>query len=173
MRLFIGIKTGCEDSLAALQSELKKCGRGNFTHTENIHLTLKFLGEVPPMRISEISKAMAGVKAAPFCLECRGAKAFGRSGIVSAQVGGNLSALSSLASKLEDALETVGFAKEQRSFRPHITLAREFRADPGCDISSIPYKTLRFTVDEMILFESTREAGRLVYVPVYIKSLKK
>jgi 2'-5' RNA ligase len=171
MRLFIGIKTGCEDYLTALQGELKKCGRGNFTHAENTHLTLKFLGEVPPFRIQDISEAMKDVAASSFTLECRGVKLFGKNGIVSAEVGGDLTPLISLAAKLDEALEKIGFARETRSFKPHITLAREFRAFPGCDISSIPHGSRRFTIDEMILFESAREAGRLVYVPMYRQRL--
>lgn len=171
MRLFIGIKTGCEDYLAALQEELKKCGRGNFTRAENLHLTLKFLGEVPSFRVKDISDAMAEVTTAPFSLECRGVKLFGKNGIVSAEVGGTIAPLVSLAAKLEDALEKTGFAKETRSFKPHITLAREFRAFPGCDIFSIPHGCRKFTVHEMILFESAKENGKLVYVPVHRQKL--
>lgn len=172
MRLFIGIKTGCEDYLTALQDELKKYGRGNFTHGGNLHLTLKFLGEVPSIRIKEISDTMAQVKSQPFTLELRGVKVFNKNGIVSAEVGGNLAPVSTLAEKLEDALYTIGFAKEQRSFKPHITLAREFSANPGCDISSLPHGSRKFTVDEIILFESTRIDSRLTYVPVYTQRLK-
>lgn len=171
MRLFIGIKTGCEDYLTALQDELKKYGRGNFTHADNLHLTLKFLGEVPPARVKEILDAMARVKAEPFTLELRGVKIFNKNGIVSAEVGGNLELLSSLAEALEGVLEAIGFPKEGRSFKAHITLAREFRPGPGCDISSIPHASRKFTVNEMILFESARIEGKLIYVPVYTKRL--
>lgn len=170
MRLFIGIKTGCEDYLTALQDELKKCGGGNFTHAENLHLTLKFLGEVPPVKVMEVSGAMARVKAQPFALELRGVKMFNR-GIVSAEVGGDLGPLSALAERLEDALESLGFPKESRSFRAHITLAREFRPDTGCGITAIPHGSRRFTVGGMILFESTRIEGKLTYVPLYTKKL--
>lgn len=171
MRLFIGIKTCCEDYLASLQQELRNLGKGSFTHAVNLHLTLKFLGEVPPFRISDISQALKRVKAQPFSLECRGIKMFGKAGIVSAQVGGDLAALSSLASELEDALEITGFARDTRPFRPHITLAREFCAFSGGSIESIPHETRSFTVEEIILFESTRQNGRLVYLPVYSQKL--
>lgn len=167
MRLFIGIKTGCEQYLVSLQDELKKLGKGNFTLADNLHLTLKFLGEVPPFRVKDISEAMKQAAGEPFSLEVRGAKAFGRNGIVSAEVGGNTAPLSSLASRLEDALETIGFSKESRPFRAHITLAREFRAFPGCDVSSAPHSKQRFIADEYVLFESTRADGRLTYVPLY------
>ncbi len=171
MRLFIGIKTCCEDYLSALQEELKKYGRGNFTHRDNLHLTLKFLGETPPARVREISGAMADVKAEPFTLELRGAKVFNKNGIVSAEIGGNLGPLLALAGKLEDALEAIGFPKESRNFKAHITLVREFRQNPGCDIADIPHGSQKFTVGGIILFESTRIDGKLTYVPLYTKKL--
>lgn len=170
MRLFIGIKTGCENYLTALQDELKKCGKGNFTHAGNLHLTLKFLGEIPPIRVKEISDAMARIKAQPFALELRGVMMFSR-GIVSAEVGGSLGSLSALAGKLEDALESIGFPKESRSFKQHITLVREFRPEPGCDIAAIPHGSRKFTAGEMILFESARIEGKLTYVPIYRQRL--
>jgi 2'-5' RNA ligase len=172
MRLFIGIKTGCEDYLKSLQDALKKCGSGNFTHPDNLHLTLRFLGEAPPSRVKDISEAMRSAAGAPFELEIRGAKAFGRNGIVSAEVDGNLAPLSLLVSRLEQSLANAGFAREQRPYRPHITLAREFRATPCRDISAISHGSLRFTANEIILFESTRQAGRLTYVPLYTQKLK-
>lgn len=172
MRLFIGIKTGCDDYLISLQNSLKEVGSGNFTLADNLHLTLKFLGETPPHRIMDIEEAMRRAVGEPLKLELRGAKAF-RSGIVSAEVGGDIPALSSLVSRLEDALHTAGFAKEQRPYRPHITLVREWRAAPGLDISAVPHGECRFTADEFILFESTRQAGRLTYVPLYTQKLKR
>lgn len=172
MRLFIGIKTGCDDYLISLQDELKKCGSGNFTLADNLHLTLKFLGETPPHLIKHIQEAMKRAAGEPLELELYGVKAFNRSGIVSAEVGGDIPALSSLVSRLEDALHILGIAKEQRPYRPHITLAREFNTAPGCDISSIPHGERRFTVGEFILFESTRQSGRLTYVPLYTQKLK-
>lgn len=172
MRLFIGIKTGCEDYLGSLQDELKKCGKGNFTYPDNLHLTLKFLGEAPPFRVSDISGAIKQAAGEAFSLELRGAKAFNKNGIVSAEIGGNMAPLVNLVSRLEDALERLGFPKENRPFHPHITLAREFRPFPGCDISAVPHSSRRFTADEVILFESTRENGRLTYVPLFRQKLK-
>jgi len=170
--LFIGIKTGCDDYLISLQNALKKCGSGNFTLADNLHLTLKFLGETPPHRIKDIQEAMKRAAGEPFELELYGVKAFNKSGIVSAEVGGDISALSSLVSRIEDALHILGFAREQRPYRPHITLAREFKAAPGIDISAVPHGERRFTADEFTLFESTRQAGRLTYVPLYTQKLK-
>ena len=171
MRLFIGIKTGCEDHLVSLQKHLRRMSSGNFTYTQNLHITLKFLGEVPPAKLDDIKDAMSEVDAQPFHLEAKGASLFGKSGIVSANVGGDIAALTALAGSLETAMEKCGFAKETRQYRPHITLARRFRANGGTDIAAIPYTVCGFSVNEIVLFESKRVDGRLVYVKLLGKGL--
>jgi len=171
MRVFIGIKTGCERYLSSLQNELKKAGTGNFTDAGNLHITLRFLGEVPPSRLRDICEAVSEAGGAAFLLECRGVRAFHKSGIVFAEVGGELLMLAGAYARLEAALEKRGFAREARAFRPHITLARNFRADGGLDIASIPYGGCGFKVEEVILFESRRTGGRLVYTPLFAHRL--
>ncbi len=165
MRLFIGIKTGCEAHISALQDELKKLGRGRFTHTGNLHITLKFLGELPPGRVSGLCGAIKEAGGEPFTLEIGGARMFNRSGILSADVTGGADKLAALAERLETALEQRGYPRETRPFRAHITLARDYQ--PYGDLSCAPQRRCSFTVDEVILFESRRENGRLVYVPMF------
>jgi len=171
MRLFIGIKAGCGEYLAALQEQLKRAGRGRFTRPENLHITLKFLGEHPPSAVAEICEAIAEAGGEPFELEIGGARVFNRNGILSADVLGETHKLGALAQRLEAALEKRGYPRETRPYKPHITLARDFR--PDGDIGGIPPGQRRFTVDEVILFESRREEGRLVYAPLYSYRLRR
>lgn len=171
MRLFIGIRAGCAKHLGALQQMLKKAGKGNFTLPENLHITLKFLGEVSPSRLPDLRGAIAEACGSAFALECLGMFMMGKGGIVSTHVGGDLASLSSLASRLEDVLEKQGFERETRPFSPHITLARNFHALEGDDVATMARKGCRFTASEVILFESRREAGKLVYAPLYTHPL--
>ena len=184
MRLFIGIKTECEDHLYALQQALLAIGKGRLVAVGNLHLTLKFLGDVRPADVGAIRRAMETVDAASFSLECRGAALLGRNGIAAVNVGGDIAALQSLHARLETALEPCGFEKELRRFRPHITLARQYRVKPGADVAAIPYQPCTFTVSDIILFESKRVDGRLgngapaearlggvFYVPLFVKKL--
>lgn len=98
----------------------------------NIHLTLRFLGE--------ISEEEAGPVAAALEAACRQARAcsfeLNRLGVFPRLKTPNVlwagpdetpSALSSLAEDLDDALEAAGFAREKRAFRAHLTLARHRR----------------------------------------------
>lgn len=166
MRLFIGVKTGIEAHLVSLQQELKKSGKGNFTHEANLHMTLRFLGEVPPSKIAAVSDAIAHVRPGAVQLHCGGLQVFGRD-IISVKVGGELDKLSALHQSLEAALTRCGFERETRAFKPHITLARQFRPFGAFDIAAVPAVHKDFTVNEVILFESTREEGRLVYKPLF------
>ncbi len=170
MRLFIGVKTGCERHLTALSQELKKHGKGNFTREENLHMTLRFLGDVPPGKIKAVSDAIAHAKPGAVALYCEGMQIFGRD-IISAKVGGELGKLSALYQSLETALEQCGFEAEARTFKPHITLVRQFRPFGVFDISAIPAPRKDFEINEVILFESTREEGKLVYKPLFTHKL--
>jgi 2'-5' RNA ligase len=173
MRLFIGIKAGCGQHLAALQGALKKMGRGRFTHADNIHITLKFLGELPTSSIPVLRDAIDEAGGCAFELECGGARLFNRGGIVSAEVAGDTEQLSVLHACLEAALERRGFARDTRAFRPHITLARDYKTPGDAAIENIPHGRCRFTVSEVVLFESRREGGRLVYAPLYAHELQR
>ncbi len=170
MRLFIGIKTGCEAHLAALQDALKKLGRGRFTHPDNLHITLKFLGELTPGKVPGLCAAISEAGGEPFVLEIGGAHMFNRSGILAADVSGETEKLAALAARLETALEQRGIQKEMRPFKAHITLARDYQ--PGGSLRGIPQAGCSFTVDEVVLFESRRENGRLVYMPLFTHKLK-
>jgi len=171
MRLFIGIRAGCGKYLGSLQQMLKKAGKGNLTLPENLHITLKFLGEVSSSRLPILREAIAEAGGHTFLLECLGMFMMGKGGIVSARLGGDLEALSALASRLEDALVKRGFERETRPFRPHITLARNFHALEGDDVAAMARKGCRFKVERVILFESRRERGKLVYVPLFMHPL--
>ena len=173
MRLFIGIKAGCGQQLAALQDELKRMGRGRFTRAKNLHITIRFLGELPPSSIPALCDAIVEAGGTEFELECGGVRLFNRGGIVSADVSGDIRQLCALHERLESALEKRGYARDVRAYRPHITLARDFKASGDAPVEGIPYESGRFTVSDVVLFESRREGGRLVYAPLYAHGLQK
>lgn len=168
MRLFVGIKTGCDDYLVSLQQRLKEYGRGNFTKRDNLHITLKFLGEVESGKQKDICEAISDIKCKPFYLECRGIGVF-NSRIAFVKVGGDIHRLSYIFLQLENALFKKGFKKETREYKPHITLARGFR--PRLEIESIECKCQVFLVNEITLFESRREDGSLKYIPLFVHKI--
>ncbi len=95
---------------------------------DNLHVTLKFLGDVALQRTAEVSRTLVEAAAGEpaFSAELRGLGAFpsaGRPSVVWAGLMG-ADALVRLAERLEASLELQGFARESRAFHPHLTLAR-------------------------------------------------
>src|SRR5213593_2612764 len=108
-------------SLSALGGDLKPVER------ENIHLTLKFLGNVSPAKLAEVKSALAEVKFQAFTLEIKGAGAFPnlkRINVIWVGVGEGWSQVELIFEQTEKLLHQLGFSRETRPFSPHITVAR-------------------------------------------------
>jgi 2'-5' RNA ligase len=93
---------------------------------ENYHLTLRFIGEVPPHRAEEIDHALGALRARAFTLRLAGVGTFAKGGRVTALWVGveRDKALDHLQGKIETALQRAGLEPERRRFTPHVTLAR-------------------------------------------------
>jgi 2'-5' RNA ligase len=133
IRSFIAIELPEEakKGLARLRRELEKDEHRfvKWVDPGGIHLTLKFLGNIPAKRVTEITEAVA--KAAqgisPFHLEISGLGAFPslkQARIFWVGIGGEVDKLSRLQQNIDSALAALRFAKEERPFVPHLTLAR-------------------------------------------------
>jgi 2'-5' RNA ligase len=90
---------------------------------------LKFLGNIPFKRVTEITEAMEGAAQgiSPFHLEISGLGAFPslrQARVFWVGIGGEMDKLSRLQQNIDSSLAALGFAKEERSFVPHLTLAR-------------------------------------------------
>jgi RNA 2',3'-cyclic 3'-phosphodiesterase len=101
---------------------------------EKFHATLKFLGWVDAERIDELwSMALVFARVLPSIrAELTGVTSFGparRARVIVAELRDPSGALTRLADTLENGAEGLGFAREERTFRPHVTLAR--LKDPG------------------------------------------
>lgn len=92
---------------------------------ENLHLTLRFIGEVDEPTAGDIDATLQNVREKPFDLALKGVGEFGGRDARALWVGvaGN-SALAHLAAKIESALQRMGLPAETRKFTPHVTLAR-------------------------------------------------
>jgi len=135
---------------------------------ENLHLTLRFIGEVSEHDAESIDDALTGVRAQPFTLALKGVGHFGGrdpralwAGVESDE------ALVRLQRKIESALQRAGLAPETRKFSPHVTLAR-LRAAPGAKVMAFLarhalYASAAFPVDGFVLFSSELKHTGSVY----------
>ena len=128
MRLFVSIQPP-PDVLAALDSEL---GRARavaphglrWTRPEKWHLTLAFLGEVPDDDVPALTAGLAAVvDDAPMSLRLAGGGCFGTR-VLWVGLAGDVHALRRLAADIAAAAGAAGVQLEEKSFRPHLTLAR-------------------------------------------------
>lgn len=128
MRLFIGIglPAPVADELAKSARKLSSSASAakiRWTPPGNMHITLSFLGQVHEARLDVIQQALATIRAAHMKLAIDGFGTFDRAGVMYAMVKPS-PALLALAEQVAGAMETIGFAREDRPFLPHVTLAR-------------------------------------------------
>jgi len=133
IRSFVAVELPDEAraGLASLRRELERDEQRfvKWVDPGGIHLTLKFLGNIPSRRVTEITEAMkkAVQGLAPFHLEISALGAFPglkQPRVVWVGVGGELDKLSTLRQNIDSALAALGFAREERPFVPHLTVAR-------------------------------------------------
>ena len=112
-----------------------------WTAQDALHLTLKFLGEVDGSHVTAVGTAVqqVGARHEPLVLRISGFGAFPslrRASVLWVGVGADPRLLA-LQRALEDALVPLGYAREQRAFRPHITVARTPRGPREPDVSHV------------------------------------
>jgi 2'-5' RNA ligase len=132
MRLFIAIELPDEikQGIARVQEQLRKAGaNAGWTRPEGIHLTLKFLGEVPDAKVQEIMQAIDGAVtgSGKLNLKVEGAGTFPNvknPRVLWTGVTGDIEKLAALQTAVENAMTGLGFEREERKFSPHLTLGR-------------------------------------------------
>ena len=133
IRSFIAIELPREIKLAiaSLQDKLKASGGApvRWVDPDNIHLTLKFLGDIDTGITGRIAAALeeAARGTHPFKVEVSGLGVFPnprRVQVIWVGLTGELEKLGQLQKRIEDGLVPLGFPAEGRAFTPHLTLAR-------------------------------------------------
>jgi len=178
IRVFIAVELSSEirENLAVLQQQLKKTLPAiNWVRPESIHLTLKFLGYVEPSRISELLSALEpiGTRHQIFSLDIQGMGVFPHvkhPRILWVGVNGQTPVLQELVLEIEAELEPLGFPVEEKSYHPHLTVARIKRENAlvgsalierGALDSAQPLGIL--TIDRFILFQSDLDSSGATY----------
>jgi len=128
-------------------------------HDEQLHLTLRFIGEVDRPLADDIAAALTRIRAERFSLRIAGTGRFEQRNSGSLWAGVEPKApVAALASKIERTCVGLGLEPERRAFHPHITLAR-WKGRRSREIADFLQRTRGlasepFDVSEFILFES-------------------
>ncbi|XOK62806.1 RNA 2',3'-cyclic phosphodiesterase [Paenibacillus elgii] len=143
-----------------------------WVHPQDFHLTLQFLGDVARDRTERIAQAIAQAAkdTAPFSLHFQGLGVFGKPNAPSvlwAGVQGEVEKLGQLQRRIVEAMEPLGFAAENRPYKPHLTLARKFTGPAGShaamlDVALPDEWQTPWRVEETVLYRS-RLGSRPMY----------
>ena len=160
MRLFIAIKLNSElrNALTDVQQRLIRRGiRGNYTNTDNLHVTLVFIGEYDgPGLITEV---LSEVPFSPFTVSLSRLGHFGNLWWVGLDENDELV---SYVKRLRKALSEAGIPFDKKKFSPHITLIR--KAIGTLPAVSVP-KTV-MSVDHISLMRSERGPKGMIYTEI-------
>ncbi|MDA1133118.1 MAG: RNA 2',3'-cyclic phosphodiesterase, partial [Proteobacteria bacterium] len=125
IRLFValGLPAGVRERLALVRAPLPGA---RWVPPENMHVTLRFIGEVEPPLATEIDTLLSRITAPSFDISLAGLGTFGSRGRVRALWAGveQTVPLAHLQAKIETACRRAGLPPEGRKFHPHVTLAR-------------------------------------------------
>jgi len=158
MRLFVAlsIPDAVAQSLFLIQAGMPGA---RWQTREQLHLTLRFIGEVDGLQAIAIDDALASVSAPSFTMQLKGVGAFGGKRPRDLWAGASAGdALPHLQRKIESALQRIGLEPDGRKFTPHVTLARLKGTPNGHVVDFLTdhalYASAPFPVDTLILYSS-------------------
>ena len=186
IRAFIAVEIDnqTKQKISELISDLKKSNADVKWITENqMHLTLKFLGNIDENKVADISNALSGIadNLSAFTINFSGLGAFpgmNHPRVVWLGVNKGAESLIKLNEKIETAMEKTGFKKENRKFEPHLTLAR-IRSSKNISnliklIDEVNFSAENDThIDKLVLFQSTLNPKGALYKIILGKNLRK
>ena len=185
MRLFIAMPLPgkIEELLAEIIFTLKQNrAKVKWVAPKNIHLTLKFLGDTDEGKVPEINnvieKVGSGYKTIISEINCLGAfPNVRRPRVIWAGLTGGVDILAEIAGKIEDELEKIGFEKENRPFKSHLTLGRvkdNFGiADLTDAVEKYDFTPEEIIFDRIVLFKSTLTRQGPIYERLFETELQK
>ncbi|MFH1381124.1 MAG: RNA 2',3'-cyclic phosphodiesterase [Candidatus Omnitrophota bacterium] len=184
MRTFIAIDISDEvkKELSRLLGELKTVGADiKWVQPENIHLTLKFLGDTEDNRIeqikkvlNEISKGLDSFKLSLFKLGCFPSIDYPR--VIWVGIDKGCSQAEQISADIEEKLEVLGFLKETRPFTSHLTLGRvksgKNKKELKEKILSLEPLSKSCAAKGITLFQSELTTRGPIYTPIHLAKFK-
>ncbi len=190
MRTFIAIELSEEirGTLSQIQSHLKYSGADvKWGEKDNIHLTLKFLGEVSEEKAEKIKSILdeIGSQTKPFEINLKDIGAFPKIDyprVIWVGLDKGAKESTELAQKIDDALSKIGFQKETRPFAAHLTIGRmrssknkealkekieSFRVTGNGVRDTLPVTRNPFPVSSVIFFQSKLTPSGPIYTKLH------
>ena len=175
-RLFIAIRPP-EPVRDALVDAMESIEAARWVDEGNLHLTLRFVGEVEREAANDLAAALGAIRWPRFALRIEGVGHFTRKGAAKA-LWARIPVsepLEGLRQKVESACDAAGLGRETRRFTPHVTLARLNRASGPIGGWLASFGDLRagpWEVTEFVLYESHLGRTGSFYEPVTAFALR-
>ena len=167
MRLFVALALpgSVAQSLMLIQGGVPGA---RWQNLEQLHLTLRFIGEVDGRDAAMLDDALAGIRAPAFDLQLHATGQFGGNQIRSLWAGVRKNELlEHLQRKVDNAIRRVGQPQDQHKFTPHVTLARLRHPEPGKAVEWLThhalYTSAEFPVRAFSLYSSKLTSDGSVY----------
>ena len=168
------VRTRLQEHTARLRKEFAEAA-ASWSRVENIHLTLKFFGNVELDRIPQISAAATRTaeQFSKFEIDVGTTGVFprpSRAQVLWIGVSDPSGQLAAVQKQLEDNCAILGFAKEDRAYRPHLTIARIRKPESARHLADthlkLNFPSLAVRVHELILFRSELSSKGSRYTPI-------
>ena len=169
-----GVKSRVAEYIERLRSDFPHA-RASWEKPEKLHITLKFLGEIEPARVEDLSGAAshAASRVEPFQLTIAETGVFpphGQPRVLWLGIEDASGRLAALQRSLEDACAAADFPREPRPFKPHLTLAR-LRSPQGARELAAAHREAHFepqtfNVSELIVMRSELGPSGSRYAPL-------
>ena len=180
VRTFVAVEASpaVRERAARLIAEFSSAGAGvKWVEPQNLHVTLKFLGDVDAEKIPRVCEAVqqAAAGIAPFEFQLHGAGAFpnpSRPRTIWLGPAAGDKEMAELSRRIEKAVEKLGFPREGRRFQAHLTIGRVRHAGPelaelgellraakDVEVGTMP-------VDEVVVFSSQLQPSGPIYEPL-------
>lgn len=179
MRTFIALDLSqdIKAELSRLEDGLKKADADiKWVKPENIHITLKFLGEVDEAKLAGIKQILDGISAQfkPFEITLFKLGAFpslNYARVVWVGIDKSCAEVEKIASQVEEELEKIGFPKEERPFSAHLTLGRVKSAKNKDKLkemlASLEARPKSSLIDKIVLYKSTLTPSGPIYTAIH------
>lgn len=177
IRTFIAIELSdsVRQNIAELQQELKRDREKiSWTKPENIHLTLKFLGDTDETKLDDIANIITDIAGdyQSFNVSVSGLGVFPnfrRPRVLWIGIPNPASALIEIAEKIDTRLAEIGFKKDDRKFSPHLTIGRVKTQLSDRFIEKLKSRAVEageFTVHEILIIKSDLHPKGAIYTPL-------
>lgn len=186
MRTFIAVEIdqAVRQRTAGLIERLRPLSGGvSWVGPDKLHFTLKFLGDVDQRQIPEVCQAVETAAAGfgPFEIAVQGVGAFprvNRPSVIWLGASDGTDRMTELAERVEMAMKRLGFPRESRPFKAHLTLGRVRR--PGPQMTELAealkqnasFEAGRCTVAEVVVFSSQLHPSGAIYTALCRASLE-